>query len=169
MPILPVSQSRSISMQPKHIQSVGIILTVLYAGFIVWIYVTAPASFAEVASQTLAATGTYEVDQKHFDAALQLFRADQFRAAREEWALADPLQRDSRTQFYIAYSFYREGWGRTSYDQALFKQGLDAVNRALGLSNGVLSVDDSNLKMHTGAELQSELEQGLERTWSDLN
>jgi hypothetical protein len=156
-------------MQPKYIQSVGIALTLLYATFIVWIYVTAPASLAEVATQTRAATGTYEVDPKHFEAALQLFRADQFRAAREEWALADPLQRDARTQFYVAYSFYREGWGRTYNDDTLFKQGLDAVNRAIGLSNGVLSVDDSNLKMHTAAELKSELRQGLERSWSDLN
>ena len=156
-------------MRPKYIQSAGIVLTLLYAAFIVWIYATAPASFAEVATQTRAATGTYEVDQKHFDAALGLFRGDQFRAAREEWSLADPLQRDARTQFYIAYSFYREGWGRAYNDDALFKQGLDTVNRAIELSNGVLSVDDSNLKMHTAAELKSELQQGLERTWSDLN
>jgi hypothetical protein len=156
-------------MQPKHIQSVGIVLTLLYATFVIWIYLTAPASLAEVATQTRVATGTYEVDQKHFEAALQLFRADQFRAAREEWALADPLQRDARTQFYIAYSLYREGWGRTYNDDALFKEGLDAVNRALGLSNGVLSVDDSNLKMHTAAELKSELQRGLERSWSDLD
>src|SRR5258705_2253837 len=103
MPTLPVSQSRSISMQAKYIQSVGLVLTLLYATFIVWIYVTAPASLAEVATQTRAATGTYEGDQKHFDAALQLFRADQFHAAREEWALSHPLQRDAHTQVSVAY------------------------------------------------------------------
>ena len=83
---------------------------------------------------------------------------------------ADPAQGDARTQFYIAYSFYREGWGRLYYDQQLFKQGLEAVNRAIALaSTSPLTVDDPNLRMHSAAELKAELEQGTERSWSDVN
>jgi len=156
-------------MQPRYIQSAGILVTLLYGLFIVWVYVTAPRSFSEAAAQTRVTTGTYEIDQKHFQAGVDLFHIDQFRASREEFVLADPLQRDARTQFYIAYSFYREGWGRTYDDDTLFKQGLEAVDRATSLSSGVLSVDDTNLKMHSAAELKTELQQGLERSWSDLN
>ncbi len=156
-------------MQPRHIQSAGILVTLLYGLFIVWVYATAPRSFSEAAAQTRVTTGTYEIDQKHFQAGLDLFHGDQFRASREEFALADPLQRDARTQFYVAYSLYREGWGRTYNDEALFKQGLEAADRALGLSNGVLSIDDTNLKMHSAAELKTELQQGLDRSLSDLN
>jgi len=35
--------------------------------------------------------------------------------------------------------------------------------------NGSLTVDDPNLQMQTAAELKTELEQGIERSWNDLN
>ncbi|HEY0005408.1 MAG TPA: hypothetical protein VGB17_11415, partial [Pyrinomonadaceae bacterium] len=114
--------------------------------------------------------GTYQVDQKRFDAALNLFRREQFRAARDEWQRADPAQRDARTQFYIAYAFYREGWGRVYNDDALFKQGLESVRRAIELApGGTLTVDDPELKMRSAAELKAELEQGTERSLGDIN
>jgi len=157
-------------MRLKVIQSVGILATVLYTTLIVWLYATAPRSLHEVATNTEVAAGTYQVDQERFNAGLELFRREQFLAAREEWSAADPAQRDARTQFYIAYSFYREGWGRVYNDDALFRQGLDAVNRAIALSNnGALRVDDADLQMHTPAELKAELEQGTERSLGDLN
>lgn len=161
--------SKVVSMPLKFIQTIGLVLSVVYAVVIVWLYATEPRSLKEVASGARVATGTYQVDQAKFDAALELFRRDQFRAARDEWQRADPAQTDPKTQFYIAYSFYREGWGRVYYDQGLFKQGLEAVNRAIALSPATLTVDDDNLKMRTAAELKAELEKGLERTLSDLN
>ena len=109
------------------------------------------------------------MDQERFDPALALFPREQFRAARDEWQRADPAQGDPKTQFYIAYSFYREGWGRVYNDQVLFKQGLEAVNRAIALTPAPLTVPDENLQLHTAAELKAELEQGTERTWGDLN
>src|SRR6266550_3688473 len=146
-------------MQRKLIQIAGIIWTLVYASIIVWIYATEPRSFKEVATNSQVAVGTYEINQEKFDNGLTLFRRDQFRAARDEWAAADPAQKDPRTQFYIAYAFYREGWGRVYYDRALFNEGLAAVNRAINLNpNGTLAVDDSNLQMHTPAELKVELE-----------
>jgi hypothetical protein len=157
-------------MQRKSIQIAGVIWTLVYASFIVWIYATEPRSFREMATNTQVAAGTYEINQEKFDNGLTLFRRDQFRAARDEWATADPAQRDPRTQFYIAYAFYREGWGRVYYDRALFTEGLTTVNRAINLNpNGPLVVDDPNLQMHTAAELKAELEQGTETSWNDLN
>ena len=156
-------------MRQKFIQIVGLAVTVVYAVAIVWLYATEPRSFKEVATGAQVASGTYQVDQAKFEAALVLFRREQFRAARNEWQSADPAQSDPKTQFYIAYSFYREGWGRVYYDQDLFKQGVEAVNRAIALSPGPLTVADENLQLHTAAELKAELEQGTERTWGDIN
>lgn len=156
-------------MKQKAVQVIGMALTFLYAALIVWLYATEPRSFKEVATGAQVATGTYQVDQEKFNAAQALFRREQFRAARDEWQRADPAQSDPKTQFYIAYAFYREGWGRVYYDQNLFRQGLEAVNRAIALSPVPLTVDDENLQMHTAAELKAELEQGTEKTLSDLN
>ena len=157
-------------MQFKIIQVAGLALTIVYAAFIIWIYATEPRSFREVATSAEVAAGTYQIDQVRFNAALDLFRREQFRAARDEWQRADPAQGDARTQFYISYSFYREGWGRVYFDQELFKRGLEAVNRAISLSAAApLTIDDPNLRMHTAAELKTELEQGTERSWSDVN
>jgi len=157
-------------LQTKIIQVAGLIFTIVYAAFIVWIYATEPRTFKEVTTGAEVAAGTYEINQGNFNSALSLFRHEQFRAARDEWQRADPAQRDARTQFYIAYSFYREGWGRVYFDQELFKQGVEAVNRAIDLSSAsTLTIDDPDLHIHTAAELKAELEQGLERNWSDVN
>ena len=156
-------------MQQRLIQIIGLAVTAVYAVVIVWLYATEPRSFKEVATGAQVAAGTYQVDEQKFSAALALFRREQFRAARDEWNRADPVQGDARTQFYIAYSFYREGWGRVYYDQDLFKQGVETVNRAIALAPGSLTVPDENLQLHTAAELKAELEQGTERTWGDIN
>jgi hypothetical protein len=157
-------------MQRRIIQIAGVVWTLIYASIILWIYATEPRSFKEVATNSQVAAGTYEINQERFSNGLALFRRDQFRAARDEWAAADPAQRDPRTQFYVAYAWYREGWGRVYYDNAFFTQGLETVNRAISLSpNGTLTVDDADLQMHTAAELKTELEQGTETSWKDLN
>lgn len=156
-------------MPSRSIQLIGLTLSVIYAAAIIWLYATEPRSFKDVATGAQVAAGTYQVDQEKFNAGLALFRRDQFRAARDEWQRADSAQSDPKTQFYIAYSFYREGWGRVYYDQDLFKRGLEAVNRAIALSPGPLTIADDNLQMHTAAELKAELEQGTERSLSDVN
>ena len=113
-------------MQQKLIQIVGIAWTLVSASIIVWIYATEPRSFKEVTTNTRVAAGIYEVNEEKLNNGLELFRRDQFHAARDVWASADPAQQDPRTQFYIAYAFYREGWGRVYYDDALFKQVVGA-------------------------------------------
>lgn len=159
----------SCDMKQRIIQIVGLAVTVVYAGVVVWLYATEPRSFKEVATGAQVAAGTYQVDPEKFNGALALFRREQYRAARDEWRRSDPAQSDPKTQFYIAYSFYREGWGRVYHDQDLFKMGLEAVNRAIALAPAPLAIDDENLQMRTAAELKAELEQGTERSWGDVN
>src|SRR3712207_4447984 len=157
-------------MRRSLIQSLGVAWTLLYAAFVVWLYAAAPRSLAEMRTEASAAVGAYEVDRARFEAARELFRREQYRAARDEWGRADPARRDARTQFYVAYSFYREGWGRLYNDDALFRQGLEAADLAAGLSGGApLNVEDPELKIHSAAELKAELEGGLERTPDDFN
>src|ERR687890_1594872 len=157
-------------MRRRLIQWVGIAWTLLYASLVVWVYATAPQSVRDVATGASVAAGTYEVDRARFDAGRALFLREQYAAARDEWARADPARRDARTQFYVAYSFYREGWGRVYNDDALFRRGLEAADLALALSaDAPLAVEDPELKIHSAAELRAELEGGLERTSDDFN
>jgi len=149
----------------KFIQTLGIVWTLVFAAFIIWLYAAAPQTITEVATGASVAAGTYQVDEARFNEALELFRREQYAAARDEWMRADPAQRDARTQFYIAYAFYRQGWGRVYNDNELFQQGLDAANRAIALSpERTLTISDADLQMHTAAELKAELEGGLERS-----
>ena len=157
-------------MREAVFQGVGIVTTLAYGALIAWLYATAPRSMGEVAAGVRVAAGSYQIDAARFDSGLRLFRAEQFRAARDEWGRADPAQRDARTQFYIAYAFYREGWGRVYKDDALYRQGVEAVDRAITLSpSAPLTVADPLLQMHTAAELKAELEKGAEGRWDDLN
>lgn len=154
----------------KIIQTIGIVWTLALAAFIVWLYAVAPQSVSDVATGASVAAGTYQIDEARFNEALGLFRREQYAAARDEWMRADPAQRDARTQFYIAYAFYRQGWGRVYNDDALFRQGLEAANRAVSLSpERTLTVNDPDLQIRTAAELKAELEQGLEPSLGDLN
>ncbi len=157
-------------MRHRLIQSAGVVWTLLYAAFVVWLYAAAPQTVGEVATRASVAAGTYEVDRARFDAGRALFLREQYAAARGEWERADPARRDARTQFYVAYSFYREGWGRVYNDDALFRQGLEAAERAASLSAGApFTVEDPELKIHTPPELKAELQGGLERTAEDFN
>jgi tetratricopeptide (TPR) repeat protein len=159
-------------MQPTLIKSAGIAWTLLYAAFIIWIYATAPRTFTEATTGASVVAGTYAIDEARFLAARELFRREQYAAARDEWRRADPAMHDARTQFYLAYAFYREGWGRVYHDDALYRQGLEAAERALALApagGGALAVDDPELKIHSAAELKAELQQGLETSAGDFN
>ncbi|HEV2862452.1 MAG TPA: hypothetical protein VGX48_15675 [Pyrinomonadaceae bacterium] len=157
-------------MRDRLIQSAGVAWTLLYALFVVWLYAAAPQSVGEVATQASVAAGTYEVDRARFDAGRGLFLREQYAAARDEWARADPARRDALTQFYVAYSFYRQGWGRVYNDDALFRQGLEAAERAAALTAGApFTVEDPELKIRTPSELKAELQSGLERTAEDFN
>jgi hypothetical protein len=166
-------------MNEKHIQISGILLTAFYALFIAWLYWVAPKSLEEVSTkaqttienvttQTQVAIGTYEIDRAKFDEGLRAFRQDNFVVARDNFERADTERRDAKTQFYIAYSFYRQGFGKLSNDDTLFRQGLEQTNRVVALDRDFKS-DDANLQMKTAAELKNEFEEGLRTTASDFN
>ena len=157
-------------MRETLVRIAGLVASITYAGFIGWLYVSQPNTLAQVTGGIAANIGAYHVDPQNFADGLQFFRRDQFVEARAAFARADPAERDALTQFYIAYSYYREGWGRFYNTNTLFASGLAAVNKAIALAPaGRLVVDDPDLQMHTADELKAELERGLERNLSDFN
>jgi tetratricopeptide (TPR) repeat protein len=148
----------------------GLVMSVAYAVFIAWLYASQPQTGAEAIGGLAATIGAYRIDQQAFDDGLAFFRQDKFPEARTAFERADTAHRDAQTQFYIAYSYYRQGWGRLSSDDELFKQGLDAVNRAIALAPANrLVVADETLAMRSADELKAELERGLRRELSDFN
>jgi tetratricopeptide (TPR) repeat protein len=152
------------------IRAVGVAITAVYAAAIVWAYASQPQTSAEAIGGLASTLGAYRVDEQSFGEAVELFRQDRFAEARASFERADPAHRDARSQFYVGYSFYREGWRRFYSDDALYKQGLEAVNRAIALAPGQqLAVDDPQLMMHTAEELRGELERGLRTDASDFN
>ncbi len=166
-------------MNEKHIQILGISLAAFYAVFIAWLYWIEPKSLEElpakaqttienVTTKTQVAIGTYEIDKAKFNEGLKAFRTDNFIVARDNFQKADVEKRDARTQFYIAYSFYRQGFGKISNDDALFKLGLEQTNRVVALDRNFKS-DDANLQLKTPIELKNEFEEGLKVTASDFN
>jgi hypothetical protein len=148
----------------------GLALTFAYAALIVWLYASQPQTVAQVTGGLASGAGLYRIDAQAAADGLAFFRRDAFPEARAAFARADPAQRDPQTQFYIAYSYYRQGWGRVYNDDTLFRQGLDAVDLAIALApSHRLVVDDADLGMKSADELRAELERGLTREASDLN
>jgi tetratricopeptide (TPR) repeat protein len=114
--------------------------------------------------------GVYRVDAQAMSDGLGFFYRDAFPEARAAFERADSAHRDARAQFYIAYSYYRQGWGRVYNDDVLFRKGIEAVDRAIAVAPGHrLVIDDPQLRMHTADELKAELERGVTRDASDLN
>jgi hypothetical protein len=166
-------------MKEKYIQILSLVLIALYGIFVVWLYWAEPKNLEEVSIKALETienaatkgqviTGTYKVDETKFAEGLKAFREDNFVLARDGFEKADTERRDAKTQFYIAYSFYRQGFGKVYSDDELFKKGLENANRVILLDKNFKS-DDEDLKMKTPAELKNELEEGLKLTADDFN
>jgi hypothetical protein len=168
-----------IMMNKEHIQILGIVLAGFYGIFIAWLYWAEPKNLVEVSikaqttienvsSKTQVAIGTYEVDNAKFSEGLDAFRKNNFIVARDNFEKADPEKRDVQTQFYIAYSFYRQGFGKFTSDDALFKKGLKQTNSVITINKNFRSADE-NLQLKTPVELKNELEEGLKVTADDFN
>lgn len=158
------------AMSASLIRALGLGGSLVYAGFIGWLYATAPATMAEVTGGVAAGFSAYRADEQSFQEGLRLFRGDNFEAARTAFDRSDPAKRDARVQFYVAYSYYRQGWGRAWSDDVLFKKGLDALDRAVAADpSGRVAVTDGNLGMTTSDELRAELDEGIRRDASDYN
>ena len=157
-------------MRESVVRSIGLTVSLACAAGVFWVYATQPQTMAQVSGGLSSIVGAYSIDRQSFDDGLRFFRAEKYPEARAAFGRADRAQRDARTQFYIAYAFYREGWGRTYNDDALFKQGLATVDLAITLApNGRLVVDDPDLQLHSGDELRAELTRGLTVDASDFN
>lgn len=147
----------------------GLIVSLGAAAFAAWLLATQPATMADVSGGLAASVGLYRIDQAAFDEGLRYFREDRFREARLAFARADPAARHPTTQFYTAYSFYREGWGRVYNDDALFREALHALDRAVAAAPGPVHVADPTLGLRSSDELRVEIERGLTRELSDFN
>ena len=148
----------------------GLVVSLAYAAFIIWLYAAQPQTVAQVTGSMASGIGAYRVDTQAASDAMGFFYRDRFPEARAAFERADPAHRDARTQFYIAYSYYRQGWGRVYNDDALFRKGIEAVDRAIAAApDHRLVVDDPELAMKTGDELKAELERGVTREAADFN
>jgi tetratricopeptide (TPR) repeat protein len=157
-------------LSPAVIRLAGLAVAAVYAAFILWVYAAQPRTLREVRGGVAASMGVYRIDGAAFDEGLRYFRSDRFAEARRAFARADPAQRDPRTQYYIAYAFLREGWGRIYADDALYRQAEVALQRALAAtSDGVVRVDDPDLGLKTSDEMAETLARGLRRDAADLN
>lgn len=151
-------------------RAAGLAASLIYAAAVAWLYVTQPQNVAQVTGGFASIAGVYKVDPQGFADGLRFFRAGQFPEARAALQRADPAERDAQVQFYIAYSFYRQGWGRLYNDDELFTKGLAIVDKAIALApGGRLVVDDPDLQMHSADELRAELQRGVTRDASDFN
>lgn len=156
-------------MKIAAIRAGGVAFSVAYAAFIGWLFAAQPRTIAEVRGGLTASVGAYQIDRGAFDLGRRFFQNDQFVEARAAFARADPATRDARVQFYVAYSYYRQGWHRTHHDDELYRTGVEAIDRAIALAGGTLTVDDASLAMHTADEVKAELEAGLTSDLSDFN
>jgi isopenicillin N synthase-like dioxygenase len=152
-------------MNEKTIHIFSIFLITIFSTFIVWLYVSEPKTLVEVATKATVTVGTYEVDKVKFDEGLSQFRNENYAVARDFFNQADTEKRDDKTQFYIAYSLYRQGFGKVYSDNNLYKQSLEITNKI----NRNFKSDDANLQIKTPAELKNELEEGLKVTPDDFN
>ncbi|MBA3641065.1 MAG: hypothetical protein H0W53_17730 [Acidobacteria bacterium] len=157
-------------MHEGIVRGAGLAVAIAYASAITWTYVRQPETVAQVTGGLAAGVGAYRIDSQAFADGLTFFKNDQFVEARAAFARADPAEQDARTQFYIAYSYYRQGWGRIYSDDVLFREGLKRVDLAIERAPaGRLVVDDPELQLHSADELRAELDAGLRRDASDFN
>jgi len=159
----------ALEMRDDMVRAIGLAVAGSCFGAIAWVYSRQPQTLAEAGGALSATIGVYRIDDQAFADGLGFFRRDQFAAARLAFDRADQAHQDPRTQFYIAYSYYREGWGRLYVDTDLYARGLVSVDRAIAAApHGRVIVDDANLQMHSGDELKAELEAGV-RAGTEVN
>ena len=151
-------------------RSLGLAATIVYAAVIAWLLASQPRTVAEAVGGLSATVGTYDIDAQAFADGLAFFRRDQFVESRAAFSRADPASRDARTQFYIAYSCYRQGWHRTHRDDVLYRGGLKHVDRAIAWRQTAgWSSMTTTCRCESADELRAELEAGVTRDASDLN
>lgn len=159
-------------MVKRLIPWVGIVVTIVGASGIVWLYATQPRSIAELRTNAAVQSNLYEIDRAQFDLGRAAFREGQYRIAIERFTRADAAARDPQTQFLIAASHYELGRGRVYDDDTEFTAALAAVDRCLANApNHTFTIADPTLVLpFTSAErLRERLREGLTSSAGDLN
>jgi hypothetical protein len=157
-------------MTATLIRWLGLVLTLAYGSLVVWTYATQPRSVAEMTGGVAASVGAYRIDRASFDEGVSFFHADKFLEARSAFARADPAAQDATTQYYVAYSFLRQGWGRIYNDETLLKQAQRTLEHAIRVApGGRIVVADPKLTLATSDQLRAEIARGLTHDGSDLN
>ncbi|MEZ5307380.1 MAG: hypothetical protein R2684_09570 [Pyrinomonadaceae bacterium] len=166
-------------MSTKVIQTISVVLTTIGCVAVVWIYAVAPKNFVDLSikarqsvasavNKTRVVTNTYQIDQKNFQEGIAAFRGENYILARDRFLASDPEKRDAKVQYYIAYSLYRQGWGRISNDDELFEKALAQLETVKGIDPDYRA-EDPDLKLKRPAELEDELKEGLRVTAGDFN
>ena len=106
----------------------GLTVTIAYAVLVAWLFSNQPQTVSQITGGLAATIGGYTVNEQAFADGLRFFRNDQFVEARMAFGRADPALRDARTQFYVAYSYYRQGWGRLYHDTRSMRKDLRRSN-----------------------------------------
>jgi hypothetical protein len=157
-------------MRPTLIRSIGLVLTIAYGALIVWTYAHQPRTVTEMTGGLTASVGVYRIDRASFEDGLRYFHGDKFLEARSAFVRADPAKQDATTQFYIAYSYLREGWGRFYTNDTLLKQAQATLEHAIEVApGGRIVVTDPGLTLKTSDELRAEIARDLTHDASDLN
>ena len=152
------------------VQISGLVIAILYASIIGWIYVRRPQSLAELKTQASVQANLYHISQENFDAAIKEFDAGDYNSAIGQFKLADPAEKDPSSQYYIAYSYYLLGRGRIFNDEDMFKRAIDAVNRCLdNAPNHIFETDRADLEIRNADTLRQKLVEGLKHTMPSLN
>src|SRR4051794_29468102 len=99
--ILPRSADIGSDMRDGWVRGLGLATTAVYAAAIGWLYARQPQTMAEMTGALTASVGAYRVDAEAFQRGRDLFRSEQFEAARLAFDRADPARQDPTTQFYI--------------------------------------------------------------------
>lgn len=142
-------------MKDEQVRIVGLVVAAVLTAFVVSVYVNQP----QIISETLAGIGLAQVDREAFERGRDLFHQDEFVAARLEFERADPSRADAKTQFYTAYSYYREGCGFFRQNDELLEEGLEPVERAIArATDGDFPGDDRDIDLKTPEALKEEIE-----------
>ena len=127
-----MTAAAGIRLPVTAIRAIGLVLTLVYAGVVVWMYAKQPKTIAEVTGGLTATVALYRIDQASFDQGLAFFHKDQFAEARTALERADPAKQHGVTQFYIAYSYVRQGWGTAVCGRCAVQAGAGGAGTGRG-------------------------------------
>jgi hypothetical protein len=152
------------------LQIAGLVIMPLYGCLVVWLYVHHPQSLSELKTQASVQANVYHVNQPNFDQAIKEFDGGDYNSAIGQFNLADPAERDSASQYYIAYSYYLLGRGRVFNDEDMFNKAIVAVNHCLdNAPNHIFQIDRTDVEIRDADALRQKLVEGLRHTPASLN